>query len=679
MAGSPGASRWPRRLLVAAGVFALLVIGGYLALVFGFPPERVAALASEQVSARTGREFRIDGKLAWRVLPRIAVVADGVVLGNAPWGSRKEMLRVEHAALDLEPWPLLRGEIKVGSVELTGVDLLLETDRAGNGNWVIAAPRKPETEPGASGAAARTPAIDALRLRDVKVTYLDRGARHELALSRLDLDRNDAGNRVEAQWALKAQRWHASGQLGPLAALVDNATDWPFGLELQTEGARIVAKGRLLHGAAPRTARVDLDARLDKASALAPWTDSAGRVPLPLELKATIAAAGETVKADPLALSIAGQSIAGRATWRSGDPWQLDANLKGGNLDLARVMPRRDAGGGGDAKSAAADGSVLFGDDKLPLDTLPTAIAKIDLRLDQLRLPDAPPLSGVVARIELDPGVLRAAPLSFGVAGGQVRGGVTLDAGTPARVKLRVDANGLSAEELARAGGNAHVGGGRVQLATSLAMRGNTPRALAASADGDLLLSIKDMTLADGAMPSGASLLPRLLQIVRPQRGAATATSVQCAVARLAFQGGVAAVDRTIAAETSDLTFSASGRIDLRDQTMELAIRPASRAGGAQLASLVVAKGPLLDPRLTIDARGAANLALSIGAAAASGGLSAIGKSLLQPASDPHPCVYAATGVAAKAPPAPAAAKGGARPAEGKADEVKKLLRGLFK
>ena len=77
-------ARWKKRLIAAAAALALLIGGGYAALVVAFPPERIAALAGDQVSARTGRDFRIDGKLSWRVLPRIAVVADRLVLGNAP-------------------------------------------------------------------------------------------------------------------------------------------------------------------------------------------------------------------------------------------------------------------------------------------------------------------------------------------------------------------------------------------------------------------------------------------------------------------------------------------------------------------------------------------------------------------------------------------------------------------
>lgn len=688
MTGTPNPPRWRTRLLVAGAGLALLIGGGYAALVLAFPPERIAALAAEQVSVRSGREFRIDGKLSWRLLPRIAVVADRLVLGNAAWGSRKDMARITHAAFELELWPLLRGDVKVGSVELEGVDLLLETDRHGEGNWVFSPPRVSDGGSGAESGASRSVVLDALRLRDVTITYLDArdpGARQTLALGKFDLARNASGSRVDAAWTMKEQSWRGSSQLGSIDALLDGTADWPFDLELSTDGARVTAKGQLLRAAAPRAVRLGLQAKVEKAAALAPWLEAADRLPLPIELKAALAASGDAVRADPLTLAAAGQALAGRAVWRGGDPWQLDASLEAGTFDLAAVLPGRAASGSGSTPSAGGGSRELFGDAQLPIGELPRAKAKVDLRIEQLRLPELPPLSAVSAHLELEPGLLRLEPLAFGVAGGQLRGGVTLRPGATPRVALRADANGVSVETLARAAGNANVSGGRLRLKTSLAMTGRTPRALAASANGDLLVSAKDVALAESVLPSGPNLLPRVLQLLQPGRGAAKATAVECAVARLAFDNGVAAVDRSIAAETSDLTFSASGRIDLRDQTMELAIRPGTRAAlgvnPAQLASLVVAKGPLLDPKLALDAKGAANMAVAIGTAAATGGWAAVANSLARPVSDPHPCAFAETGVAPKgaAQPAPPPARPGAKSSAGEPADLGKLLRGIFK
>jgi uncharacterized protein involved in outer membrane biogenesis len=128
---------WPRLLLSLLGGIVLLLVVAYVALNQAFPPERLGAMLSEQVRKATGRDFAVRGELSIRLLPRIGVSAEDVVLGNAPWGTRKDMLVVKHARFDVAFWPLLRGMVDIASVSFDGVDLLLETDRDGVGNWAM--------------------------------------------------------------------------------------------------------------------------------------------------------------------------------------------------------------------------------------------------------------------------------------------------------------------------------------------------------------------------------------------------------------------------------------------------------------------------------------------------------------------------------------------------------------
>jgi uncharacterized protein involved in outer membrane biogenesis len=122
-----------------------------------FPPERLAALLVNQVKAATGRDFRIDGELSIRILPTIAAQAGDVVLGNAEWGSRPEMLRVRSASFEVSPKALLAGELRILRVEVAGVDALLETDGAGHANWQFGSrrPPRPSRPPGPTRGARR--------------------------------------------------------------------------------------------------------------------------------------------------------------------------------------------------------------------------------------------------------------------------------------------------------------------------------------------------------------------------------------------------------------------------------------------------------------------------------------------------------------------------------------------
>ena len=130
--------RWPRLLLSGLGGLVLLLVLAYVALNQAFPP---ATPGRDAVRARCatppGATSRCAAPLSIRLLPRVGVSANDVVLGNAPWGTRKDMLAVKHARFDIALWPLLQGRVDIASVTFDGVDLLLETDRNGVGNWAM--------------------------------------------------------------------------------------------------------------------------------------------------------------------------------------------------------------------------------------------------------------------------------------------------------------------------------------------------------------------------------------------------------------------------------------------------------------------------------------------------------------------------------------------------------------
>ncbi len=62
------------------------------------------------------------------------MVAEGVTLTNAAWGSRPELARVRKLTLFLDPFSLFLGEIKIGRVLLEGADILVEHNEAGEAN-----------------------------------------------------------------------------------------------------------------------------------------------------------------------------------------------------------------------------------------------------------------------------------------------------------------------------------------------------------------------------------------------------------------------------------------------------------------------------------------------------------------------------------------------------------------
>ena len=92
------------------------------------------ARLTEQVRKVTGRELAARIPLAVKIGSEPAMVAEGVTLSNAPWGSRPDLARVRKLTLFLDPFALLLGEIKIGRILLEGADLLVERNDVGDSN-----------------------------------------------------------------------------------------------------------------------------------------------------------------------------------------------------------------------------------------------------------------------------------------------------------------------------------------------------------------------------------------------------------------------------------------------------------------------------------------------------------------------------------------------------------------
>ncbi len=674
--------RWPRRLLSGLGGLVLLLVLAYVALNQAFPPERLAALLSEPLRSATGRDLAVRGELSIRLLPRVGVSAGDVVLGNAPWGTRKDMLAVKQARFDIALWPLLRGRVDIASVTLAGVDLLLETDRNGVGNWTLGRDgdgRSPV--PSGSGSGPLRLHLSSLNLSDASLAYRDgrSGRTHNLAVPRLTLDVAGDGQALAATFDNGAQRWRLKGQIGSVAVLALNQADWPFDLQLASDGAALAAKGVLRPGPMPRALQADINASLSKAAALTPWLADASRVPLPVELKGRLNVAPQSLRIEGLQLSLAQQQLSGQIKAQAGNPWRIDAQLASPSIDLARWLPPRPARG---APAQRTD-RRLFSSTPLPLDRLAAWPATLALRVDTLWVPGLPPLSQLNLRLDAQPGHLKLDPFSAGVVDGTLRGSLSVSqAGSAApRVALQLQANKLSMDALLKASGHsAYASGGQLQLRADLVGAGQTAQQLAASASGELLLSLSNTTLGGGASPLGSNLLSRLLQAVVLQPLPAAQTHIDCAVMRLPLNNGVARVDRSIALETAQLAVSARGEVRFADETLELAFMPSPKAGldihPVNLAQWVVLKGPWQDPALTLDAQGVAAMAATLGLAGASGGLSLLAQQLLKAAPEKDVCRTALGGVA----PTPAATRPSPQPAPATLPQaLPEALRRLFK
>lgn len=202
-------------LVVAVGVAGVAIIKS-----IDFNEYR--GLIAEQVKAATGRDLIISGDLDLELSMNPAVAVEGVTFANTSWGSRSEMIKLKRFSAEVELMPLLTGDVRVKRLVFVGLDLLVETDAKGRGNWEMAgmkdSAKQDKVSPG------KLPIVERVRIEDLKITYLDgrSGKKTSLNLGSLNI-RSDGPKQpmdVDLAGDVNGKTFSASGKMGSVETLL---------------------------------------------------------------------------------------------------------------------------------------------------------------------------------------------------------------------------------------------------------------------------------------------------------------------------------------------------------------------------------------------------------------------------------------------------------------------------
>jgi uncharacterized protein involved in outer membrane biogenesis len=155
-------------LLIATGTllaaFLLLLIAAWIwmaTLDLQAERARFEKLASQVLA----REVHIDGALSLRasVFPRVSVA--NLRIANPDWAEQPDFLVVNQLEVAISPWALLRKEIEIRDIELTGATLFLQRGPDMETTWKF----KTETKSGSSRGVI--PDIVAMHVKDILIVY----------------------------------------------------------------------------------------------------------------------------------------------------------------------------------------------------------------------------------------------------------------------------------------------------------------------------------------------------------------------------------------------------------------------------------------------------------------------------------------------------------------------------
>lgn len=546
------------------------------------------------VERRTGRTFEIGGNLDVDLGGLITVTGEQLRFGNAPWARDPLMASADRAELAIALWPLLRGQVQIPMLRLQRPVLNLEIGPQRVGNWRFG------QDDGSDGPQFRRVHIDAGRFRfldaaqdtDIRIGVasapasaqgaspiaLEGGGRWEgnpfeiagHAQSPLALRDRDAPYRIDLRARAGDTHAHARG------TLLDPLRLHGFDVQFALRGATLADLYPLLGLSLPPTPPYRFDGRLRRDGAV--WRYDGFR-------------------------GVVGDSdLAGDARVETGRARTfLQADLVSTRLDFddlggfVGATPR--ANDAAPALASDADGRVLP-DRPYRLEKLRAMDANVRLRAKRINAPRLP-LDDMDAHLKLNDGVLVLEPLNFGVAGGDIRAVIRMDArASTLRTQARIAARGLDLDRLLPDVERARSAIGRVGGEIVLRGEGNSIAQMLATADGDVAIGMGRGQVSNLIIEfAGLDVAEALKFLLTEDRR----VPVRCAFGDFTVANGVMTA-RSLAFDTTDTIILGEGRIDLREEAFDLRLRPRPKDRSLfSFRSPLIVDGRFADPDIRPD------------------------------------------------------------------------------
>ena len=563
-----------KSVVIATMIVAVTIAVGALALAF-FDWNAARPWISARIKAQTGRNLAIEGNLKVRpfsLKPRIS--AQRVTLDNADWGKSAAMLSADEIEFSVSLPDLLRGRVVFPDMRLKAPVVLLQRDREGRRNWILT-PSKQATAP--------SPVIESLQVDDGKLEVLDAISDTALQMRVSTTNDDKYGLAFSGKGRLVGIQLAASGTGGALLTLLDERTPYPLRLK-STIGATSVNLDGNVYGLA--TLR-GVDANFTIAGKNLATLSDPLRIVLPAtapyKLTGHLERRGQVWHFERFHGAIGRSDLEGNFSIdHAGARPFLRGTLKSALLDIA------DLGGfvGADpgASTPSTTGRVLP-HKTYDLEKLRRADADIDFVAQRFTDRDRLPLDNLKAHLSLQDGVVQLTPINFGVAGGNVKSTVWFDARSP-KIKTRVETQfqSLHINRLTPRAEILDSALGTIDGNAKLAGSGNSIADMLGAADGRVALvssggDVSNLMLAV-AGANGAKIIRFLVLGDRNTR-------LRCAVAGFNVKEGLM-TSEVLVVDTSDTNITGSGRISLRDETLDLTLIPLPKA-----PSVLSLRGPL--------------------------------------------------------------------------------------
>ncbi len=528
------------------------------------------------VQARTGRALQI-GNLDVELGRTTTVRGDRIRFANASWAKQPQMASADRVEIDVRLWPLLRGSVQLPEIRLSRPDVLLETapDKNQPGNWAFLTP----------GGGQRLQ-LQRLRISDGRLQFIDALGRSniDLAVHSGQAKQADAAPSVLVQGKGHWRGAAFSLKGGTESPLELSNSDHPFRIHLDAHAGatHAIADGSLTNPFQLQVFDLQFQLSGQDLDDLYPLIGIAIPSSPPYQLKGQLQRDHERWRYEKFSGRVGDSDLAGDVEIDvAGERPRLTANLLSRRLDfddLAGFIGAPPRTGGNETANAEQKAQAA------QLAAKPTVLPDTPYNLGKLRAMDADvrwkaqrinaprlPLDDMDAHLLLDNGLLRLEPLNFGVAGGDIRSTIRMDARRPQisttlnaslrRVQLGQlfpDAK-LAEQASGGIGGTIHLSGTGNSIAAMLgSSNGDVGLGMGRGHIGNLLMELAGLDVAESLkfLFTGDKQIP-----------------LRCAFGDFSVRNGLMQ-SRALAFDTTDTLVIGEGSISLKQEQLDLLLRP---------------------------------------------------------------------------------------------------------
>jgi uncharacterized protein involved in outer membrane biogenesis len=619
----------------------------------------------------------VTGWRGWVPWPRITM--EDLVIGNPEWSTReRDMARVSRLSAVIDPLALLGHVVRIAELDIDKADVFLERDQRGAANWTFERDEKQQEPPSdwtvdlqqLTLNSVKAQVVDAASKLDI-ATELDTLSEADAQPSPRHPPQSEpkpqaqSGPEPQAQSEREPQAQARSepqmqSRPEPQAQPQDSASP-AYGIGWKAAGTYNGAK-------------VDGHGRMGAILSL-----REGSEPFPLEGslgigKTTVALEGSVTRPQNLAaldvnMKLAGDSMSdllpligvalpvtppyateGRLSasleddvdvWRyrnfTGKVGESDLE---GSLEFRRSKPRpmltgnltshlltfKDLGPliGADTSNVKSDAARKEGKAQpkgkvLPASSINTDSwgvmdAHVHFKGEKIVRGKDLPLDNIEAEVKLENKVLTLTPLNFGVAGGTLANTIALDgSGEEIKARLKTSARHLKLKKLFPGAESMNASFGELHGDAQLSGHGRSISQILGTSDGELSAVVSRGTISHFLLEAAGLNVANMviLKLFGDEQ-----ITLNCMASDFGVKNGIASV-RTFRLETPDTIVDMTGQINLRDETIDLQVRPENRTVRIfTLRSPLYAKGTLGNPDVGVEK---GPLAVRAGAAVALG------------------------------------------------------------